>query len=619
MSETPKQAARRLSAKAIAQGFKPQALHEYRDADGNIIYRRMRLKHPDGRKWIRPMSLNGHGYELGEPDFPHGKPLYRLPDLIGHADDPAWFVEGENCADALAKLGILATTSGGADSANHADFSMLAQRSVTVWPDNDEPGLRHAREVADRLIELGSAVRLIDVSKLNLPDKGDVVDWLRAHPDAASADLDALPMVAYAKAKPERVAAEDWPDPLNDDAYHGLAGDIVRTIAPHTESDPAAILIQLLTAFGNCIGVRPHYRVEGSLHAANLFVALVGNTSKSRKGTSWGRVTQLFRLIEDPWIGQCVQSGLSSGEGLIWAVRDPIIKRVRKGKGANAYMEDEEIDAGVSDKRLLVTEEEFASTLRVMGREGNTLSPILRKSWDEHRLSSMTKNSPACATGAHISIVGHITVDELRRYLTRTEMGNGFANRFLFVCVRRARCLPDGGNLTDDALRPYAARLAQVIGRARTIERVTMDDDARRIWHAVYPKLSEGLSGLLGAVTSRAEAQVIRLALLYALLDESAVIQPAHLRAGLAIWEYAESSARYIFGSAMGDPVADEIYRALRAAPDGLNRTDISQLFKRHKDRETIGVALESLRQEHRAKTEQRKTDGRPVEVWFAC
>ncbi|MBA2490748.1 MAG: DUF3987 domain-containing protein [Gammaproteobacteria bacterium] len=512
---------------------------------------------------------------------------------------------------------MLATTSGGSTSAKHADFSPLAKRRVIIWPDNDEPGLKHAQEVADRLIELGATVRLVNTA--NLPPKGDVVDWLREHPKAKAADLDKLPLVDYAKAENVTVAAEVWPEPLSPDAYHGLAGEIVQAIEPHTESHPAAILGQLLEAFGNCTDSRPHYRVEGSRHTTNLFTTIVGKTSKARKGTSWGRITQLFRQVDDRWTRACIQSGLSSGEGLIWAVRDPITKRVRKGKGADSYMDEEEVDAGVNDKRLLVIEEEFASTLRVMGREGNTLSPVIRKAWDGHRLTTMTKNSPACATGAHISIIGHITVDELRRYLGRTECGNGFANRFLYLCVRRSKSLPDGGSLADDALKPLAERLTQAIERASVIERVTMDDAARAIWHAVYPELSEGLPGLLGAVTSRAEAQVIRLALLYALLDNSAVIQPAHLRAGLAIWEYAEASARYIFGSAVGDPVADDILRSLRAISDGLTRTDISALFKRHKDRETIGRALELLQEKNLAKCEQRKTGGRSVEVWSAC
>jgi hypothetical protein len=207
MSETPQQAARRLAAMAISEGFKPEALHEYRDPGGTPIYWRLRAKHPDGRKWIRPMRLDGKGYEIGEPEFLTGKPLYRLRDLIARPDDLAWFVEGELCADALAQLDILATTSGAADSAKRADFSPLASRRVNVWPDNDAPGLRQTQEVADKLVDLGSSVRLVDVGKLDLPPKGDVVDWLKAHHGATRSDLEALPMVDYAQAATDKASS----------------------------------------------------------------------------------------------------------------------------------------------------------------------------------------------------------------------------------------------------------------------------------------------------------------------------------------------------------------------------------------------------------------------------
>ena len=128
--ESPKEAARRLAHRAIAQGFKPEALHEYRTAGGEPIYWRVRARRDDGEKWIRPMMLNGHGYELKEPAFPDGKkPLYNLHLLAADHAAPVWIVEGEKDADALTKIGALATTSGGATSAKDADWSVLAARA----------------------------------------------------------------------------------------------------------------------------------------------------------------------------------------------------------------------------------------------------------------------------------------------------------------------------------------------------------------------------------------------------------------------------------------------------------------------------------------------------------
>lgn len=407
---------------------------------------------------------------------------------------------------------------------------------------------------------------------------------------------------------------QKWPAPIAGEAFHGLAGDVVRMIEPHTEADSVALLMQFLAAFGNCIGRGAYYTVEGDHHHANEYAVMVGETSKARKGTSWGRIRALFDLLEDKWSRERVHSGLSSGEGLIWAVRDPIMGRERTGKGTDAHYIEVETDPGVSDKRLLIVESEFANVLRVLTREGNTLSRVMRDGWDRGDLATMTKNSPARATGAHLSIVGHVTAEELRRYLDRTEAANGFANRFLFLCVKRSKVLPFGGTLGDDELRPLAQRLAATIGAAKNTRSVCMSKETRAVWSRVYPALSEGQPGLLGAITGRAEAHVVRLALIYALLDRSQAIEPAHLNAALAIWEYAEASARYIFGASLGDPVADEIVHFLRGGPK--TRTELRDLFGRHRSGTQIGRALTLLKDLGRAQCEEIETGGRPAETW---
>jgi hypothetical protein len=150
-----------------------------------------------------------------------------------------------------------------------------------------------------------------------------------------------------------------------------------------------------------------------------------------------------------------------------------------------------------------------------------------------------------------------------------------------------------------------------------------MTDAAREEWKSVYPDLSAERQGLLGAVTARAEAQVIRPALIYALLDgdDAAGIDVPHLNAALAVWEYCEASAVRIFGDMLGDPVADEILLALRqAGSDGMTRTAIRDLFGRNRSADRIGAALALLLTHGLARMEERATGdrGRPAEVWFA-
>src|SRR5215831_8961830 len=194
------------------------------------------------------------------------------------------------------------------------------------------------------------------------------------------------------------------------------------------------------------------------------------------------------------------------------------------------------------DKRLMVIESEFAGELRILRRDGNTLSPTIRDAWDSGNLNNMSKNQPAQATGAHISIIGHVTLEELRRYLDRTEMGNGFANRHLFACVKRSKCLPEGGSIDEVDFAPMRRKLQAAIDFARKQKRLSWDAEARKRWHAVYPDLSAARPGLLGAVIARAEAQVVRLATIYALLDCSAQIRTEHLEAALALWKFCQDS-----------------------------------------------------------------------------
>ena len=247
----------------------------------------------------------------------------------------------------------------------------------------------------------------------------------------------------------------------------------------------------------------------------------------------------------------------------------------------------ETVDEGVTDKRLMLVTEEFVGALSVMERPGNTLSPVLRDAWGTARLQTLTKNSPTKATGSHISIIAHTTDEELRARLTRIEMANGFANRFIFAKVRRSKLLPYGGHLDEQALDPIGeGRERRALEKARTLGRLTMSAGARRRWERVYRVLSGERPGLLGAVLGRAEAQVIRLAVIYAALDNSTAIDAPHLEAALAVWEFCETSATQIFGDLVGDAVADAIKDALRAAsPNGMTRTEISALFQRHATR----------------------------------
>jgi hypothetical protein len=397
--------------------------------------------------------------------------------------------------------------------------------------------------------------------------------------------------------------AAQWPDPPSEDAFHGVAGRLVHLIEPQTEADPIGLLIQILVFFGNVIGHSAHFKVEATAHTLNIFAVLVGPTSKGRKGTALDHVRRLFHGVDAGWNDTQLQSGLSSGEGLIWAVRDPM---------------PADGDPGVADKRLLVIESEFAAPLRMMSRDGNVLSATIRQAWDSGDLRILTKNSPAVATDAHISIIGHVSAEELRKELDSSNTANGFGNRFLWTCVRRSKKLPDGGHLDDGELEPTVTELHNAVNHGRQAEELRRDAEATELWRCEYGELSEGQLGLYGSLTARAEAQVMRLACLYALLDHSMVIGVSHLRAALALWRYVDGSVRFLFGDALGHPLADRLLKALRSQSEGLTKTQIRDLLGRHARGREVDEGLDLLVQRGLARCQSTLTGGRPEQRWLA-
>jgi Protein of unknown function (DUF3987) len=355
--------------------------------------------------------------------------------------------------------------------------------------------------------------------------------------------------------------------------------------------------------------------VEHTKHPFRLFVVLVGETAKGRKATSWSTPRDIFEALDQAWVKERVKGGLSSGEGLIYHVRDERWeKQPVRVKGRVVDYQRVCVDEGVSDKRLLLIEEEFVQGLKMMRREGNVLSAIIRQAFDRGRLEPLTKNNPLKATDAYISIIGHITREELLRHLDDTEQANGFGNRFLWTLTRRSKKIPQPTGTPPSVLDPLITRLQKAVQAAKDLDEFHRDDEAEAFWTELYPDLSEGKPGLFGAITARAEVYVMRLACTYAALEKTAIVGRDHLDAALAVWRYCEASARYIFGDATGDMVADRIVAALQDRGP-MDRTPIRDLFGRNMPAERIDRALRMLKDGGRIDIEEHRhpQGGRPV------
>jgi hypothetical protein len=399
----------------------------------------------------------------------------------------------------------------------------------------------------------------------------------------------------------ELPAPKDWPLPPAGEAFSGLAGAIVAGLAPETEADPVAILAQLLVAAGSVVGRGAWFVIEATRHHPAEFVVLVGDSAKARKGSSWDRVAALMAAVEPRFATRC-STGLSSGEGLIWSLRDP------EGR-----------DPGAADPRLLVIEPEFASVLKQTTRDASTLSPVLRAAWDGRPLALLTRTAPARASASHLSVIGHITKAELAHHASAIELANGLLNRFVFLACRRARLLPEGGRPDPLAGTGLADALVANLELSAQAGEVRFDEQARTAWRELYASLSAPGTGLSGALTARAEAHVLRLSLLYALVDGCQQIELCHLEAGLALFEYARRSALWALEGAGGDPLGEQIHAALvGAAQCGLTRSEIRDLFQRNQPARLLDDALEALVSAGRVRSERVSTAGRPAIVFFA-
>jgi hypothetical protein len=410
-----------------------------------------------------------------------------------------------------------------------------------------------------------------------------------------------------------------WPAPLADAAYYGLAGKMVALLEPQSEADAVALLVHPIILMGTLAGRTPCIRVAEDVHRLNEFVLFCGDTGKARKGLSAGYTRRLAETLDPVWRQENWQGGLSTGEGLIDCVRDAVeeYKTDREGNGTWVTVDD-----GVEDKRTLVFESEFSRVLRVMQRPESTLSITLRQAWDgESPLRVRARTNRLRASNAHISLIGHIVRKELLAYVDDTEAGGGGVNRFLILCIQRSKELPFGGHVPPEAFHGLTQEFAQVITFATSMRTsFAWSEAAAAAWRDGYHDLSAPKPGLFGAVVARGEAHTLRLACLYALLDCSTTIQPAHLAAASALWRYSEDSARVIFGDALGDPTADTILRALRNAEAGLSRTLISAAFGRNLKVSEIDRALRVLLHHNlvEVRTDHTGNSGRSAERWFA-
>lgn len=382
-----------------------------------------------------------------------------------------------------------------------------------------------------------------------------------------------------------RLDSRDRVPVLGEDALHGLAGQIARSLAPITEASVPAMLLTLLVSFSAMVGRTAYVHVGHQKHHPVLFGVVVGTSARARKGTGAAAVRPILEAADTTFMNERqVRGAIQSGEALIQAAAT-----MSQSSGGD-YPE--------IDQRVLLVEEEHARLLTVAGRQGSTLSPIMRSAWDSDVLSARTKAQTLTASDAHVCFLGQVTIAELKATLKPVDILNGFANRFLHVLSHRDTLIPEPGKLTDAKIQNFGRHLRSAVDFAHGCGEVERSPEFRTTWERLYRVIESQPPGgnVYDALTSRASPYLLRLAMIYALLDQSPTITDVHLRAAAALWDYSEASVAHIWGATLGDDALDRLYSGVKSAgDDGMTRTQVSQLFSKNKGKAELDSLVTQL------------------------
>jgi len=365
-----------------------------------------------------------------------------------------------------------------------------------------------------------------------------------------------------------------------------------------TEADPAAVLGSLLVMCSTYIGPATATTVSGREFPSRLFAVIVGETSLRRKGTAVGDATGVMDTVVGDFSARFMEGGLGSGEALV------------------------EMLASREERRVLLTEEEFAAVLTVASREGSTLSAQVRKAWDGTTLRNRTKSDVLEAAGSHLCVLGQVTPTELVAQLASVEVANGFANRFLFIASHSPRTIVwedeelTGPDFLRALVEPHARLLRSRLEAGAGRGLVRMDKAALDHLFELRTAPRSASSRTVEHLSARREPMVLRLALLYAVLDGAEQVGVEHLIAAEAVVAYSSATAEHLFGGRTGNAIADQVLRyVVEAGPEGITLTELQRLFQNHLKAAARDEALEVLTRLELVTVEELKTGGRPVKV----
>jgi Protein of unknown function (DUF3987) len=381
--------------------------------------------------------------------------------------------------------------------------------------------------------------------------------------------------------------------------FTGILGEIVAAAAPGTEADPVGIYASLLAGAGVLVGNVPHLQVGNTRHPLLIWPLLFGRTGSGRKGEATN-AAERFLQAADPELDMITASGLSTGEGLI--------ERIRDADPGN------DKDEGVADKRLLMTEAEFASVMVRSRRDGSTLAAVLRQAWDGRGLSVLNRKQYR-ASWSHIAVIGHIAPQEFKLRLADSDMAGGTYNRFLPLFVERNELKAIPAGTPQGVVTELGIRLSEAVSHASVMNQITLSDKAAEFWtDELYAEFSaaDDDDQAWTECTRRAAPYCLRIAALLSALDGCTTVSAQNLDAAAALIRYSVDSAKYVLDRQLRDPRLDRLRRAVTTAgPAGLSRSKVSALFSRNLAKDVLDELLAILTEDGDYERFETPTAGR--------
>lgn len=578
---------------------------EYVDEQGTVLYRVKRVEKPGTPKQHIPEAALGNRWVTGMNGI---RPIpYNLPAVINavSARAPIFITEGEKKAQALIDLGLVATTNPFGAGKWREEWSFYFHGAdLILLPDNDEPGAKHVAKIQELLGPVAHRIRVVELP--GLPEHGDVVDYLAAgytvadlwrEVDKASQGVTPGGVVVRDRVAPSSETLYPWPE-ARSEAFYGLPGEFALRNAEISEADPMAVQASLYAAWCSYIGPFPKLAHGASLHPIRPYLVVVGQTSKARKGTSWDDIEPVLERVDEEWFARRVRGGLSSAEAMMKLLNDP---------------KPEDVDR---DRRWCFVETEYSRLLKAANREHNLIAEDLMKAWDGKPLGNISLSSEFFASQYHFVILGHITIEVLKKELRELSAASGYANRFMLVGAKRDKLLSRPGRHSDEYLDNVASRLRQAYVHANHAGTIELSAAGWEMWDDLYREI-EGRErpSMVENLCARAPQQVLRMAAAAALMHHADAVEPEHLNFGLAWWDYVEATTLHIYGGSLGDPHADRLVQAVREVAQrgaGLSRRDIYKLFSGKVGQADVEASVALLVRHRLADEVEALSGGRP-------